>query len=113
QHEQMLKNSVESEEGSGAGAGVAYAARAGNGGGKGKGRKASMACHKCGELGHFERECKKGAQGPQGSKESGKPKFRKGRECYGCGSTDHILKDCPKGGGSGSNRGAASWRETE
>ncbi|GAQ88504.1 hypothetical protein KFL_004340110 [Klebsormidium nitens] len=50
---------------------------------------------------------RRGLKGPQGSKESGKPKFRKGRECYGCGSTNHILKDCPKGGGSGSNRGAA------
>jgi hypothetical protein len=29
-------------------------------GGNGKGKKASMKCHKCGELEHFERECHKG-----------------------------------------------------
>ncbi|GAQ93416.1 hypothetical protein KFL_015100020, partial [Klebsormidium nitens] len=55
---------------------VAYAAKGGNFAGKGKGgpRKASMACHKCGKLGHFERECRSGPREPE------RPKT--GKKCY-------------------------------
>jgi hypothetical protein len=78
---------------------VAYAARKG---GNGKGKKASMRCHKCGELGHFERECRKGSQGSEGS---GKSKSKKG--CFICGSPDHMKRDCPKRGKSKSSQGVA------
>jgi len=67
---------------------VAYAARKG---GSGKGKKASMKCHKCGELGHFERECCKGSQGSKGS---GKSRNKKG--CFTCRSPDHVKRDYPK-----------------
>jgi hypothetical protein len=75
---------------------VAYDARKG---GTGKGKKASMRCHKCGELGHFERECRKGSQG------SGKSRSKKG--CFTCGSSDHMKRDCPKRGKSKSSQGIA------
>jgi len=78
---------------------VAYAARKG---GSGKGKKASMRCHKCGELGHFERECCKGSQGSEGSDKS-----RNKKGCFTCGSPDHMKKDCPKRGKSKSSQGVA------
>jgi hypothetical protein len=78
---------------------VAYAARKG---GNGKGMKASMRCHKCGELGHFERECRKGSQGSEGS---GKLRSKKG--CFTCESLHHMKRDCPKRGKSKSSQGVA------
>ncbi len=78
---------------------VAYADRKG---GCGKGKKASMRCHKCGELGHFERECCKGSQGSEGF---GKSRSKKG--CFTCGSPDHMKRDCPKRGKSKSSQGVA------
>jgi hypothetical protein len=61
-----------------------------------------MRCHKCGELGHFERKCHKGSQG---SEESGKSRSKKG--CFTCGSPDHMKRDCPKRGKSKSSQGVA------
>jgi hypothetical protein len=78
---------------------VAYAARKGD---SGKGKKASMRCHKCGELGHFEKECRKGSQGSKGS---GKSRSKKG--CFTCRSPDHMKKDCPKRGKSKNSQGVA------
>jgi len=78
---------------------VAYAARKR---GSGKGKKASMRCHKCGELEHFERERHKGSQGSEGS---GKSRSKKG--CLTCGSPDHMKRDCPKKGKSKSSQGVA------
>jgi len=78
---------------------VAYAARKG---GNGKDKKASMRCHKCGELGHFERECRKGSQGSEGF---GKSRSKKG--CFTCGSPNHMKRNCPKRGKSKSSQGVA------
>ena len=81
---------------SGSATAAAYAAKGGNFAGKGKGGKANMSCHKCGKLGHFERECRSGSPKPQGPE---KPKGRK--ECFVCGSPDHFKRDCPKRGQTG------------
>jgi hypothetical protein len=78
---------------------VAYAARKG---GSGKGKKASMRCHKCGELRHFEKECRKGSQGSKGSRKS-----RSKKGCFTCRNPYHMKRDCPKKGKSKSNQGVA------
>lgn len=80
-------------------AAAAYVARKGD---SVKSKKASMRCHKCGELGHFERECRKGSQGSQGSE---RPKNSRG--CFTCGSPDHMKRDCPKKGKSKGGQGVA------
>jgi hypothetical protein len=76
---------------------VAYTARKGD---NGKGKKTSMRCHKCGKLGHFERECHKGSQGSEGS---GKSRSKKG--CFTCRSPDHMKRDYLKRGKSKSSQG--------
>lgn len=68
----------------GRGFGGRGASRGRGGGGGGDG------CFKCGEAGHFSRECPQGGGGGGGD-----------RSCYKCGEEGHISRDCPKGGGSG------------
>jgi len=50
-----------------------------SGGGRGDG------CHKCGESGHWSREC------PKGGRSSG------GGACHKCGETGHFARECTKG----------------
>ncbi len=65
---------------------VAYTVRKGS---SGKDKKASMRCHKCGELRHFEKECHKGSQGSEGS---GKSKCRNPTLAKCGGEAQHLEK---------------------
>ncbi len=77
--------------------------RGGGGGGRGGGRgggpnsENSRACFKCGETGHFSRECT--STNTTGSS----------RACYKCGEAGHFSRDCTTAG-NGSYRGGGGGR---
>jgi len=73
-------------------------------------------CFKCGESGHFSRECPKagGGGGGDGCFKCGQsghfsrecPKGGGARGCFKCNDTRHMSRDCPNnGGGRGGGRG--------
>ncbi|XP_066278962.1 ATP-dependent RNA helicase DDX4-like [Branchiostoma lanceolatum] len=71
-----------------------------SGGGFGGGRGSSnggSGCFKCGEDGHFSRECPKGGGGGRGGGGGS-------RACFKCGEEGHMSRECPSAGGGGGSR---------
>lgn len=100
----------ELEEGGGSsgggGGGGGFGGRGGSRGGQRGGRGGSSGgdgCFKCGEQGHFSRECPTGGGGG-GRGGSG------GDGCFKCGEQGHFSRECPSGGGGGGGRGRGGPR---
>jgi ATP-dependent RNA helicase DDX43 len=86
------KERKEQEKATGGGGG-----RAGGGGGRGGG---GDGCHKCGQSGHWSKECPQGGGGGGG----GGGRGGAGDGCFKCGQTGHFSRECTQRGG-GARRG--------
>jgi len=121
--EQVLDGTYpDSYGGDGGGGGRSYGGggggnRYGGGGGGGGG----SACFRCGETGHYARDCSQGGGGGGGGGMNRGRSFGGGGggggNCYKCGEQGHFARECSSGGGSdsyggrggGYDRGGSRW----
>nr|GEZ72286.1 hypothetical protein [Tanacetum cinerariifolium] len=70
----------------------------------------TLKCHKCGEIGHYARDCRSTGNTNATNNQGGNEPNPRGNGCFECGNPGHFKRDCPKlNNKNGGNGNAQGW----